>query len=139
MAYAGTVLCLEPNTEIINTNYLYYLLSANKQKIKQATTGSTIPMLSIGSFSSIKIFLPSLQEQEKILQKFQIVYNKLFQSEVIYQDFLLKMIKKILELGDLLFMKYKDSQIKIKDHFQLIRGKTPPTKNPEYYEKGSIK
>src|SRR5437762_14362928 len=49
------------------------------------------------------------------------------------------MIKKYLELGDLLFLKYRDSQIKIKDHFQLIRGKTPPTKNPEYYQNGTIK
>ena len=39
----------------------------------------------------------------------------------------------------MLFLKYKDSQIKIKDHFQLIRGKTPPTNNPEYYQNGTIK
>lgn len=42
-------------------------------------------------------------------------------------------------LADLLFQKYKDSQIRIKDHFQLVRGKTPSTKNPEYYENGNIK
>lgn len=48
-------------------------------------------------------------------------------------------IKKYLELGDLFFLKYRDSQIKIKDHFQLIRGKTPPTDNPEYCENGDIK
>nr|CAG8498164.1 11304_t:CDS:10 [Entrophospora candida] len=40
--------------------------------------------------------------------------------------------------SDLLFAKYKDSQIKIKDHFKLVRGKTPPTKNPEYYENGTL-
>jgi len=87
----------------------------------------------------LPVFLPTLDEQAKILSKFQIIYNKLFKSEVIYQDFLLKMIKKYLELGDLLFQKYKNSQIKIKDHFQLVRGKTPPTKNPEYYQNGTIK
>ena len=43
-----------------------------------------------------------------------------------------------LPLGDLLFQKYKDSQIKIKDHFRLTCGKTPPTKNPEYYENGNL-
>ncbi|CAI2161852.1 14256_t:CDS:10 [Funneliformis geosporum] len=42
-------------------------------------------------------------------------------------------------LGDLFFQKYQDSQIIIKDHFKLVRGKTPPTKNPEYYENGTIK
>ena len=44
----------------------------------------------------------------------------------------------LLELGDLYFKKYQDSQIKIKDYFQLVRGKTPPTKNPEYYENGNL-
>ena len=49
------------------------------------------------------------------------------------------MKQEFLKLGDLLFQKYKDSQIKIKDHFRLVRGKTPPTKNPEYYQNGTIK
>jgi len=44
--------------------------------------------------------------------------------------------QRLLLLGDLLFQKYKDGQIKIKDHFKLVRGKTPPTKNPQYYENG---
>jgi len=43
-----------------------------------------------------------------------------------------------LRLGDLLFQKYQDNQIKIKDHFKLVRGKTPPTKISEYYENGSL-
>lgn len=44
-----------------------------------------------------------------------------------------------LPLGDLLFQKYKDSQIRIKDHFKLVRGKTPAPKTPGYYENGTIK
>src|SRR5829696_1792029 len=50
-----------------------------------------------------------------------------------------KLSLKLLEYGDCLFQKYQDSQIKIKDHFKLVRGKTPPTKNPEYYQNGTIK
>ncbi|CAI2186291.1 2571_t:CDS:2, partial [Funneliformis geosporum] len=96
-------------------------------------------MLTKTVLSSLPIFLPSLQEQEKILQEFQIVYNTFFKSEVIYNDFLLNLMKKYLEIGDLLFQKYKDSQIKIKDRFKLVRGKTPPTTNKEYYQNGTIK
>ncbi|CFW92687.1 Putative Type-1 restriction enzyme (methylase) [endosymbiont DhMRE of Dentiscutata heterogama] len=139
LAYSGTVLCLEPNLKIVNPNYLYYLLSANKEKIKQTTTGSTIPMLSINSFSSIKVSLPPLPEQNQILQKFQIVYDKIFKSEIVYNNRLLEIIKTILEYADLLFLKYRDSEIKIKDYFKLVRGKTPSTKNKEYYENGTIK
>jgi len=46
---------------------------------------------------------------------------------------------KFLPLGDLFFCKYQDSQIKVKDHFHLTIGQTPSTKNPKYYEKGTIK
>lgn len=34
LAYAGTVLCLEPNNKTILPTYLYYSLLANKHKIK---------------------------------------------------------------------------------------------------------
>ncbi|KLL04847.1 MAG: type I restriction endonuclease subunit S [Mycoplasmataceae bacterium RV_VA103A] len=50
-----------------------------------------------------------------------------------------KKLLLILEYADLLFLKYRDSEIKIKDYFKLVRGKTPSTKNPEYYENGTIK
>src|SRR5436190_17557602 len=96
-------------------------------------------MLTKTSLSAFPIYLPSLQNQHQILSKFQIVYNKIFQSEIIYNNNLLNIIKTILEYVDLLFLKYKNTQIKIKDHFKLVRGKTPPTKNPEYYENGTIK
>lgn len=43
------------------------------------------------------------------------------------------------KLGDLYFKKFMDSQIRIKDHFKLVRGKTPATNNKEYYENGTIK
>ena len=87
----------------------------------------------------ISVSLPSVIGQKLILTKFQIVYDKLFKSEIVYNNRLLEIIKTILEYADLLFLKYKDSQIKIKDHFKLIRGKTPPTDNKEYYENGTIK
>nr|CAG8551372.1 15250_t:CDS:2 [Entrophospora candida] len=78
LAYAGTVLCLEPNLNLIHPNYLCYLLLANKERIKQLTTGST---------------------------------------EIVYNDTLLKILQKHLEIGDLLFLKYKDSKIKVGDEF----------------------
>jgi hypothetical protein len=46
--------------------------------------------------------------------------------------------QKLLYLGDLLFAKYQDSKIKVKDYFNLVRGKTPPTERLEYYHHGTI-
>jgi hypothetical protein len=130
---------LEPNPDLVISEYLYYAILNKREELKGLRNGSVQKFLPKSELNRVLIFLPSLSEQRQILQKFQVVYNTLFQSEVIYNDFLLKMIKKCLELGDLLFLKYKDTKIKIKDHFKLVRGKTPPTKNPEYYENGTIK
>ncbi|CAG8832856.1 20141_t:CDS:1, partial [Racocetra persica] len=110
-----------------------------EKKIKSLAYGSAVPMLTKTALSTLLIRLPSLQEQTQILQKFQIVYDKLFKSEIVYNNRLLEIIKTILEYADLLFLKYRDSEIKIKDYFKLVRGKTPSTKNPEYYENGTIK
>lgn len=60
-------------------------------------------------------------------------------EKIVYNDNLGKIMQKFLQVGDLIFQKYQDSEIKLKDHFQLIRGKTPPTYNPNYYENGLIK
>ncbi|MCE8159093.1 MAG: restriction endonuclease subunit S [Candidatus Moeniiplasma glomeromycotorum] len=139
IAYNHGVFCLEIRDEnLILPNYLYYWLLSQKSNLYSLRGSSAYPILLKGEFENFSVFLPSLQEQNQILQKFQIVYNQLFQSEVIYNDFLLKMIQKYLELGDLLFLKYQDSQIKIKDHFKLIAGKSPYASlyknNKELYE-----
>ena len=60
-------------------------------------------------------------------------------EKIIYNDNLGKIMQKFLQAGDLIFQKYQDSEIKIKEHFQLIRGKTPSTNNLNYYENGLIK
>jgi hypothetical protein len=44
---------------------------------------------------------------------------------------------QLLSLGDLLFAKYVDSKIKVKEHFNLMCGKTPPTNNSNYYQNGT--
>jgi len=130
---------LEPNLDLVIPEYLYYLILSKRVELKKLRNGSVQKFLPKSELKRILIFLPSLSEQTKILQKFQIVYDKLFKSEIVYNNRLLEIVKTILEYADLLFLKYKDSQIKIKDHFKLVRGKTPPTKNPEYYENGTIK
>ena len=130
---------LEPNLELVEPNYLYYLLLSVKEKMRSWRSGTAQLKIRGQELVRIEVALPALERQRLILSKFRVVYDKIFKSEVIYNDRVREVVKTVLEYGDCLFLKYKDSQIKIKDHFQLIRGKTPPTNNKEYYEKGTIK
>jgi restriction endonuclease S subunit len=122
--FASTIICLEPNLNLVEPNYLYYLLKSQENRIKSLAVGSTIPMLTKTVLSTFPLSLPSLSRQQQILQKFQIVYNKLFKSEIVYNDFLLKMVKNYLELGDLLFLKYRDEEIKVGDKFIINEGRS---------------
>lgn len=140
LSFNQQIFLLEPDTKKVKPNFLYYLLCSQKTKLNSLMRGKTVfKSLTKTELKNFPIFLTSFSQQEQILSKFQIIYNKLFESEITYNDFLVKLTKKYLELGDLLFLKYQDSEIKIKEHFRLIRGKTPPTKNPHYYQNGIVK
>ena len=85
--------------------------------------GTIFKSLTKTELKNFPLSLPPLPIQQQILTKFQLVYNKIHQTEIVYNDNLLKIIQKHLEIGDLLFLKYKDSEIKVGDKFGLVRGK----------------
>ncbi|CAG8729478.1 16095_t:CDS:1 [Racocetra persica] len=95
-------------------------------------------MLTKKTLSDFPVSLPSLEKQRKILTQFQVVYNQIFVSEVHYQDNLQKIIQKHLKIGDLLFQKHRDSTIQIRDQFQLICGRTPPSKEERSLKKKNV-
>ncbi|CAG8455477.1 21721_t:CDS:1 [Gigaspora margarita] len=137
-AFASTIICLEPNLDLVLPQFLYYYLQSKENQISKLVAGSTVPMLTKSTLSEFPVFLPSLEEQKKILTQFQIVYNQIFASEIHYQDNLQKIIQKHLKIGDLLFQKHRDSTIRIKDQFQLICGRTPPSKEEHSLQKKNI-
>ena len=55
--------------EKINMSYLGYFLDSNKELFSKTKTGSAIPHLSKDIFFNLNIPVPSLQEQEKIVEK----------------------------------------------------------------------
>jgi restriction endonuclease S subunit len=133
------VFLLEPDLKLVNPNWLTYCLLANQDKLYKLRSGTTFPSLTKSSFASFQIFIPSLEYQNQIIDKFKIVYNQIFKTEINYYDNLQKIVQLYLSIGDLLFQKHIDSKIKIKDEFKLIAGKTPPTKKNEYFQNGKIK
>ena len=55
--------------EKINLKYLGYFLESNKELFASTKTGSAIPHLSKEVFFNLDIAIPSLREQEKIVEK----------------------------------------------------------------------
>jgi tRNA synthetases class II (D, K and N)/Type I restriction modification DNA specificity domain len=123
------VMILECQTDLIIPNYLYYCLLSRRKELKFLRGGSVQRFLTKSELENFPFLLPPLPQQKQILAKFQLVYNKIYQTEVQYQNTLLKILQKHLEIGDLLFLKHKDSEIRVGDEFRLVRGKTPPSSN----------
>lgn len=55
------------NDKLVNNEYLYYLLLSNVENLKAISTGSTFLELSTSTLNSFEVFLPSITEQQHIV------------------------------------------------------------------------
>jgi len=72
--------------EQINMKYLGYFLDSNKELFAKTKTGSAIPHLSKEIFFSLQIPMPTLKDQEKIVERLDMVFknieNKIYNSKI---------------------------------------------------------
>ena len=75
IAIAGNELCtnqgfksIVPNTEIVNSHFLYYLLSYEKNRIAEMGSGTTFMEISGNVMKNIEVKLPHLSIQNKIAE-----------------------------------------------------------------------
>ena len=75
IAIAGNELCTNqgfksvvPNTEIVNSHFLYYLLSYEKNRIAEMGSGTTFMEISGNVMKNIEVKLPHLSIQNKIAE-----------------------------------------------------------------------
>lgn len=69
-----------PNYEIVNNRYVYHFLKLNQEKLSAKQHGAGIPALKINEILNLKIPIPPLPEQERIvaiLDKFDALVNDL--------------------------------------------------------------
>lgn len=66
-AVGSTLMCISPI--LVNQEYLYYFLESNYEYFNNNTTGSSIPHLNQELFYNLPVPLPSLQEQERIVNR----------------------------------------------------------------------
>lgn len=65
-----------PNKELINFKYLYYFLKSYMSEFEKKASTTTVGFISQKKVKSISVPVPSLQEQEKIVEKL----DKLFEN-----------------------------------------------------------
>lgn len=61
--------CLKVNEYKVLPDYLYYLLKSKEDEIADLAKGSTLPSISASDLKALKIDLPSLYEQNKIVDQ----------------------------------------------------------------------
>jgi type I restriction enzyme S subunit len=123
----------------LNEKYLYYFLKIKLKQIEDVTGYTTVKHLSINTLKNIVIEIPSLQEQEKIVARFDKIHENIDKS--ISND--LAKIKSLENyLSQELNKKFKDlnslRNTTIGDKFNLANGGTPLKSNKNYYENGNI-
>lgn len=61
--------CIKANDKKILPDYLYYILKSKEEEIANLTKGSTTPSISIFDLQALKIELPTIYEQSKIVDQ----------------------------------------------------------------------
>ena len=66
MAFNQSCYGLRAKTDIVTSDYLYYLVKHNICALKKNTHGSVFDTITRDTFDSIEVEIPSLETQEKI-------------------------------------------------------------------------
>ena len=120
---------LRPNEEVLDRNYLYYFLISNfaQNQFKAIATGSVVNNLKTETVKAIKIILPPLEIQKKIVDYLNIIDEKIELNNAINNN-LLEQVLAIYR-HDFIETTNKLRQIcRADDYFDISIGKTPPRK-----------
>lgn len=79
-----SIIDLQPNPKLLNSKFLLYLLRDNEvqNKLKSDTVGSTVGHINLIGFRKLKIPLPSLDEQQKIVSILSSVDDEISKLEL---------------------------------------------------------
>ena len=79
--YQGSTLKILNISKEINEQYLFYVLKKEQQLFKESKTGSAIPHLNKKLFKELKVLLPPLAEQHRIVEKIESFFASFDQIE----------------------------------------------------------
>lgn len=75
-----------PNKELINSRYLFYFLKSYMSEFKKKASTTTVSFISQKKVKSILVPVPSLQEQEKIVERLDNVFKNIDHKISIYKN-----------------------------------------------------
>lgn len=132
-AVASHLAGIKANSEFLNDYYLYYfLLTINAKNLAQ---DSAYPSVNLKQISQIKIPVPSLQEQEKIVERLDKVFKNIDKKiELNLSNKLEALEESILE--EEFFNKEKFQ--KLENYVELIMGQAPPKSETNFSGKGTL-
>ena len=76
-----TFIGLVPNKDLVNVEFLYYVMKLSSNRLTSLSSGTTIAYLSRKEFENFKIKLPSLEEQNKIANFLSSIDKKIEQVQ----------------------------------------------------------
>lgn len=89
------------NSNIYNNKYIYYLLLSQKNNIKNAITGSTIPMISMNKFKDVLISIPKSQTKiQEWVDKISAPYNEKNAKQTQIKELEMFVQNRIKEIGE---------------------------------------
>lgn len=133
-AYQRTYIIESKDKQLLNTKYLYYLISSNIEKLRKNAIGGVIKYIKLGNLTNIKLELIEINEQNQIVKELDKV------QEII--DLRKNQIKELDELKKSQFIEMFGNPVlneknwikkNLAEECNIITGNTPSRNVKEYY------
>lgn len=120
--------------EKILSKYIYYVLKSKafQNQIKAIQTGSAQPQLPKSHFVKMKIRVPEIEEQERIVNVLSAIDKKINSNNAINNN----LLEQVLTLYRNKFVDTANNERAIcraDEYFDISIGKTPPRKEPQWF------
>ena len=130
LAFAQRVIILEPNAEVLDSDYLFYALQDGvlKGRIESRSSGTTVIGIKAKELKQVEIDLPPIEIQKKIGKVLSVIDDKIAVNNDIN--------KNLEEQAQALYNElFADSSFDatLADLGIIVGGSTPSKKHPEYY------
>ena len=75
---------MRPNLDIVEPEYLSYVANSRffRQQVRMITAGQTRPKLTLADFKKLIVYLPSLDEQRKLLELMRKIESIRFDQKI---------------------------------------------------------
>lgn len=130
LAFAQRVIILEPNEEVLDSDYLFYAMQDRvlKGRIEARSSGTTVIGIKAKELKQVEIDLPSIEIQKKIGKVLSAMDDKIAVNNDINKN-LEEQAQTIFDS----FYEQADNEVPFTSLIQILGGGTPKTKVESYW------